>query len=289
MKIWMAALFRHKANIRHRTFKWSAGASILFRPGGTAFLPTRSVDLLFSTTALHYASKCAAKLSGHVLPLYPTGSDETTAWASLSEADLHTAMSNIHGCLRPGGNFWAVVPGHSRNESTGKIKNYWYREVLEVMCEQLRSLVKTGVVDEATWNNFVLPVHQRHQNQWRAWFARNDSMFHLEFLYGEDQTNPYLQRFRYDHKDPDRFADEYLSSVRAWSDKIITQVLPDLEPQNEFFEGLRRQFIKQDPERLHFLRSRHPKNGDAIVIGGYRLVRIQSRQASPQAADDGQV
>jgi SAM-dependent methyltransferase len=228
-----------------------------------SFLPKQSVDVLFSTTALHYASKCASPLKKHVYPSSAEGPEELAAWTRLSESDLHTAMSNIHDCLRPGGKFWAVVPGHSQHESTGKLKNCWYREVLDVMCEQLLALVKSGVIDEKTWNNFVLPVHARHLNEWQAWFDKNGAMFKLEFLYGEDQANPYLERFRKDHKDPDRFADEYLSSVRAWSDRIIAQILPDQEQRHEFYEGLRQQF-KQDPERFE-------NDSYSVYIGATRL------------------
>ncbi len=80
------------------------------------------------------------------------------------------------------------MPGHSRDDATGKIKNYWYREVLDVMGEKLRELVAEGVVDEEDWNNFVIPAHQRHLCQWQKWFTDNDSMFRLDFLYAEEQT-----------------------------------------------------------------------------------------------------
>lgn len=214
-----------------------------------SFLPANSADILFSTTALHYASKRASLIHNHVHPLCATEIEEKSAWDELSDSDLNSALNHIHSSLRCGGKFWAVVPAHSRDDSTGKIKNYWYREVLDVMCGQLLELVAKGIVDEQNWNNFVLPVHQRHLHQWQKWFTNNDSMFQLDFLYAEEQSNPYLQRFRNSHHDPNRFADEYLSSVRAWSEKIIMQLLPDQEQRNMFFEGLRYQFV-QAPDRF---------------------------------------
>ncbi len=213
-----------------------------------AFLPAGSVDILFSTTALHYASRQASTLSRHVLPLFATG-DEKPAWEKQSESDLNTVLTNIHRCLKPGGKFWAVVPAHRRDEATGEIKNYWYREVLAVMCDQLRALVTKGILDEESWNHFVLPVHQWNLQQWQKWFTANDSMFRLEFLYAEEQANPYLERFRNEHQDPSRFADDYLSSIRAWSERIIMQLIPDRKVRNEFFTGLRDQFLKA-PDRF---------------------------------------
>ncbi len=74
-------------------------------------------------------------------------------------------------------------------------------------------------------------------------------MFHVDFLYAEEQDNPYLQRFTNIHQDLNLFADEYLSSVRAWSEHIIMQLLPDAKQRNMFFEGLRNQFV-QAPDRF---------------------------------------
>lgn len=94
-----------------------------------SFLPENSADILFSTTALHYASKRASILSKHVHPLCATGYEEKLAWEELSATDLNAALNHIHSSLKSGGKFWAVVPGHSCDDSTGKINNYWYREV----------------------------------------------------------------------------------------------------------------------------------------------------------------
>jgi hypothetical protein len=198
--------------------------------------------------------------------VHPLGSlsiEEQQAWENLSRHDLHGVLSNIHSCLKPGGIFWAVVPTHTRDMTTGEIKNYWYREVLQIMCEQLRLLVAEGVVSEESWNEFVLPVHQRHLDEWQNWFAEHDTMFRVEYLYTEDQFNPYLQRFRDEHQDPDRFADEYLASVRAWGERIIKQLLPDQELRNAFFEGLRSQFV-QSPERFE-------NDSVSVYIGATRL------------------
>ena len=258
-------IHEHERSYRHTLAGENINIHSVIAPDSfyNSFLPASSADILFSTTALHYASKRASILSKHVNPLHATGVEEISAWDKLSDSDLNTALTNIHRCLKRGGKFWAVVPAHSRDESTGEIKNYWYREVLDIMCEQLRSLVNKGIVDEETWNNFVLPVHQRHLHQWQKWFTENDSMFHLDFLYAEEQANPYLERFRNEHKDPNRFADEYLSSVRAWSEKIIMQLLPDQEQRDEFFEGLRYQFV-QAPDRFE-------NDAFSVYIGATRL------------------
>ena len=244
-------IYEHERSYRHTLAGENITIYSVLAPDSfyNSFLPACSADILFSTTALHYASKCASILGQHVHPLRATGVEEISAWDKLSNSDLNTALSNIHRCLKPGGKFWAVVPAHCRDESTGEIKNYWYREVLDIMCEQLRTLLNKGMVDEENWNNFVLPVHQRNLHQWQKWFTENDSMFHLDFLYAEEQANPYLERFRNEHKDPNRFADEYLSSIRAWSEKIIIQLLPYQEQRNEFFEGLRHRFM-QAPDRF---------------------------------------
>lgn len=244
-------IYQHECSYRQTLTTENKSVHSVIVPGSfyDSFLPENSADILFSTTALHYASRRASILSKHVHPLCATGNEEKSAWEELSATDLNTALNHIHSSLKSGGKFWAVVPAHSRDDLTGEINNYWYREVLDVMSGQLLELVDKGIVDEESWNNFVLPVHQRHLHQWQKWFADNDSMFQLDFLYEEEQSNPYLQRFRNTHQDPNFFADDYLSSVRAWSEKIIMQLLPETEQRNMFFGGLRNQFV-QSPDRF---------------------------------------
>ncbi len=258
-------IFQHEQSYRQTLSKENINLHSVIVPGSfyDCFLPENSADILFSTTSLHYASKPAAILSKHVHPLCAVGNEEKTAWEELSATDLNTALKHIHSSLKPGGKFWAVVPGHSRDDSTGEIKNYWYREVLDVMSQQLLQLVDKGIVSQESWNNFVLPVHQRHMSHWQKWFSENDSMFQVDFLYAEEQDNPYLQKFTNSHQDVNLFADEYLSSIRAWSEQIIMQLLPDIEQRNLFFEGLRNQFV-QTPDRFD-------KDTYSIYIGATRL------------------
>lgn len=88
-------------------------------------------------------------------------------------------------------------------------------------------------------------------------------MFQLDFLYAEEQANPYLQRFRNEHQDSNRFADEYLLSVRAWSEQIIMKLLLDQEQRDVFFEGLRYQFV-QAPDRFE-------NDTFSVYVGATRL------------------
>ena len=227
------------------------------------FLPEQSADILFSTIALHYASKRASRLTTHVIPIRATDSAEKTAWDDLSLIDLNSALTNIHGCLRSGAKFWAIVPGFSRDSTTGEVRNYSYREVLDIMSEQLLELVDRGVVDADTWNDFVVPAHNRSIDQWQNWFSEHDSMFQLDFLDKYEQANPYLENFKRNHQDRKRFADEYLSSVRAWGEKIITQLLPRQGQRELFFAGLHQQFMRT-PERFE-------NDSVSMYIGATRL------------------
>jgi len=258
-------IYQNECSYRQTLSTENMGIHSVIVPGSfyDSFLPENSADIIFSTTALHYASRRASILSKHVHPLCATGNEEKSAWEELSASDLNTALNHIHSSLKSGGKFWAVVPAHNRDSSTGKINNYWYREVLDVMSEQLLELVDKGIVSEESWNNFVLPVHQRHLYQWQKWFADNESMFQVDFLYAEEQENPYLQRFTNIHQDLNLFADDYLLSVRAWSEQIIIQLLPDTEQRNTFFEGLRNQFV-QTPDRFE-------NDTFSVYIGATRL------------------
>ena len=51
------------------------------------YLAAQSADIVFSTTALHYASRKAGPIKGHIEPLYAQG-EQKRAWEDLSQSDL---------------------------------------------------------------------------------------------------------------------------------------------------------------------------------------------------------
>lgn len=210
------------------------------------FMLPESADIIFSTTSLHYASRVACGLTDHISPLSANPA-ESASWKQQSIADLDLALSRIHRVLKPGGCLWVVVPAQCLDET--QTANYWYREILDIMSAQLKTLVDQGAISSDQWTRFVIPAHQRDKHLWQDWFDKNTSMFELKFLYTNQQPNPYLHRYKTEHRNPQRFVDEYLASIRAWSEQIISNLIPDEEMREGFFASLRSE-IAASPERF---------------------------------------
>jgi SAM-dependent methyltransferase len=211
------------------------------------YLEAQFADIVFSTTALHYASRSAGPIRNHIEPLYAEGRQKL-AWGKLSKADLDQILNQVYRCLKPGGCFWAVAPAHT-TDANGAISNHWNREVWNVLIGLLDEMDRNGEIHSQTWRDFVIPVHQRHISEWQHWFDRNPDNFRLEFLEVVESENPYLALYRQEHRNPTQFADDYLGFFRAWGERIISTLIPDDRHQQAFFKRLHKAF-ESNPERF---------------------------------------
>lgn len=150
--------------------------------------------------------------------------------------------------MKPGGCFRAVAPAHT-TDANGAISNHWNREVWKVLIELLDEMDRNGVLDSLAWQAFTIPVHQRHISEWQQWFDRNRDKFQLEFLEVVESQNPYLELYRQEHGNPQRFADDYLGFLRAWGDRIVSALVPGGRQRQVFFDKVHEAF-RSDPERF---------------------------------------
>jgi SAM-dependent methyltransferase len=207
-----------------------------------------SADIVFSTTALHYASGVPCQVRNHVEPLQ-AAEEERVAWRRLSREDLDSALRQVWKALKPGGKFWAVAPAHTCDQTTGEVDLFWNRELWQLMVTEIERLVADGEIDSEAWQAFVIPVHQRHLSEWTNWFSVNTDLFELEYAELIAVPNPYLADYLDDHRDCHRFATEYCGFVRAWGDRIVGELIPDDERRDAFFDRLW-QIFADEPERF---------------------------------------
>ena len=226
-----------------------------------SYLPPDTADIIFGTVSLHYASRIAAPVSGHVDPLYAQGQDRA-AWQKQSVDDLDTIMRHAASALRSGGKFWAVAPAHTRGPK-GRIGNHWYRELWLTIIDELADLQREGLLEMEAVENCIIPAHQRGLDEWRSWFAGNTDLFRLDYLEVVEQENPYLSRYRETHHDASRFADDYLASVRAWSEPLFKSLITDTDTRARFFSGLHDAF-RQSPDR-------YAKDAVNVYVGATRI------------------
>jgi SAM-dependent methyltransferase len=208
-------------------------------------LPDASVDFAFATTAFHYASAKAAPVHGHIDPLYAR-QEQQVAWLELSRSDRERALLGVAQALRPGGKLWLVVPTCQR-EPGGSLGNHWYRALKSDLYEELEGLVRRGQVRRQALDDFALPIHDRELEEWLAYFKAHEHLWRLELSATRELENPYLESWR-EHRQASRFAQEYLASIRAWSERIVHTLVPGDAERHELFARLQAR-VKNDPER----------------------------------------
>lgn len=214
----------------------------LLRPGSfySAPLPEASVDFAFSTTALHYASAKAGPVTGHIDPLYARPC-ERPVWREQAERDCGLIMHGLARGLRPGGRAWLVVPSVLR-DAEGNLA-HWYRQAKRDLYEELVAATGRGVLDSRALDDFVIPTNERDMDEWKAWFAAHPDSWRLEYAAIRQLPNPYLTAWN-EHRDNQRFAREYLASIKAWSERIVDSLIADRRQGQELFARLSERFAQ---------------------------------------------
>jgi hypothetical protein len=155
-------------------------------------------------------------------------------------------MSGLAQGLRPGGKAWLVVPTVARG-SRGEVANHWYRKAKRDLYEELRRLVEEERLAAAALHDFVVPTNERGLDEWEAWFASHRAAWRLEFARVRELPNPYLMAWQ-EHRDDQRFGREYLSSIRAWGERIVDSLISHAEAREEVFTRLSRRFAERPTE-----------------------------------------
>ncbi len=240
---------------------------------GTTFykqiLPSATVDVGFSATAMHWLSNLPGRISNHVHATGAVG-DEWQTFRDYAMADwetilLHRSKEMKSGALLVMANFCIDEQGRYLGNTRGaNMFDTFYRLWLD--------LAAAGVITEAECEATAFPQFYKTIEEYRLPFDDPDSAVSksglvLEKIYTGVTDCPY--RTEFDRQgDPVAFADAYVPTLRSWS-------------ENVFFNGLdfsrsveeRRSIVEQFYSNYNSLVRTEPSNHSMDYVHVYMVAR----------------
>ncbi|OLP95336.1 Anthranilate O-methyltransferase 2 [Symbiodinium microadriaticum] len=193
-------------------------------------IPSNSIDLGFSGTAMHWVSH-APKGSGFFFggDLYFRKLERSNPmrleWENLAAKDWESNLRSRSEELVSGGSLHFVVPVFDPESRP----SYTYQKLADVIMETLQTLLRRGEISQKEADAFVTPVFLRSREEFEAPFqAGAFEGLVLESFSTHLLPSPYWQTSQHD---PARFADSYVRSVRAWSYNSWTSKLAAVSHQ----------------------------------------------------------
>jgi hypothetical protein len=199
-----------------------ASANSFHRP----IFPPRSLSLGFSSTASHYISKVPCEIAKH---LHMVGADEAErrAFAEQGACDWETMLLARARELVPGGrlclfNFGIDEEGRYLG-NTGGVSMFDTYDAIWA------ELVREGRISEAEYRATNFPQHYRTVAEFTQPFKdMNSPVFRAGLRLEHVETRvvrcPYARDFEA-HRDPRKFAHEYIPTLRSWSEPVFANGL----------------------------------------------------------------
>ena len=219
-----------------------------------AIFPPASLHLAFSAHANHYISKVPGPIAEHVHMVGATEA-ERGAYEETGRIEWERLLALRARELVPGGRLCMMSFGIDDNGhhigDTGGVG------VFDTFNTLWRQLADEGIItdDEYLRTNFPQVLRTAEQftsplrdEQSEAWAAG----LRLENIEWHTQECPFARSFE-DHRDPERFAREYVPTLRSWSEPTFANGLADRSPEErqavlDEFYGRYVQLVAKDPE-----------------------------------------
>jgi hypothetical protein len=191
-----------------------------------AIFPRESLDLAFSATASHYISKAPCNIADHVHMVGATG-EERRAWEEAGRVEWDRLLHLRTRELVKGGrlvflNFGIDEKGRYLGKTGGV-------SMFDTFNALWRELASEGVITGAEYANTNFPQVYRTADQFTAPLRDTTSQVYrsglrLEHVEERHLVCPYAGAFQ-QHKDAQRFAREYIPTLRSWSEPTFASGL----------------------------------------------------------------
>jgi len=197
-------------------------------------LPTGTLDLGFSATAMHWLSRKPCDIPDHVHAVGATGA--TLAEFQLQAAqDWEAILLRRAAELAPGGRL--VLVNFAVDDEGRYLGNTGGVNMFDTFDAIWRGFVADGTISEAEYAAMTLPQYYKSVEEFRAPLDDRDSQVSLAGLRVERcETRvvpcPFAAEFR-NHGDAKRFARDYVPTLRSWSAATFRSALDTDRPDDE--------------------------------------------------------
>ena len=211
---------------------------------GTTFyrqiMPAESVDIGFSATAMHWLSSRVCNISNHVQAVGAEG-EELEAFRQQARQDWRQILLHRARELKPGGKL--VLINFGRDQQGRYLGNTGGVNMFDTFNQIWISFLEQGRITRTEYENMTLPQYYNTVEEFSAPLASSDEAVYqaglrLDHIETRVVKCPFAESFA-EHGDAERFAEEYIPTIRTWNESIYFNGLSDQRPLDE-----RRQIIE---------------------------------------------
>ncbi len=185
-------------------------------------LPDSSLDFGFSATAMHWLSKKPCNLSNHVHMVGAEG-EEYLCFSEQGKKDWETILLHRARELRSGGqlvflNFCRDKKGKYLGNTTGVNMFFNFAQIWQDFMEQ-------GLIREDEYQKMTLPQYYNTVEEFSAPLKNVENpVYQAGLRLKQIETHitacPFAEAFK-EHQDAQRFAEEYIPTIRSWNESIF--------------------------------------------------------------------
>jgi hypothetical protein len=199
-----------------------------------AIFPRESLNLAFSATATHYISKAPCNISNHV-HMVGARNEELRQWKEIGRIEWERLLHLRARELVKGGRLVLLNFGIDRQGrylgSTGGVSMF------DTFNALWRELADEGRISRGEYLNTNFPQVYRNAEEFTAPLRDCRSQVHhaglrLEHVEERHLVCPYATSFAA-HKEAERFAREYIPTLRSWSEPTFAAGLDPTRPAAE--------------------------------------------------------
>jgi hypothetical protein len=205
---------------------------------GTSFyrqvVPSGSLAIGFSATAMHWMSILPGRITGHVHSVGAKGA-EYHAFRAQSLKDWETILLHRAAELRPGG--WLVMANFCIDEQGYYLGHTGGISMFDQYERHWRDLFEAGAITRAEYDRATFQQHYRTPDECAAPFRDPESFVSragLELVRSFTRVTrcPYAAAFERD-RDATGFARSYIPTLRSWSESTFFGALDPSRPLEE--------------------------------------------------------
>jgi hypothetical protein len=205
---------------------------------GTSFyrqiVPSGTLSLGFSATAMHWLSTLPGRITGHVHSVGAAG-DELEDFRAQSLKDWETILLARAAELRPGG--WLVLANFCIDEEGRYLGNTGGKSMFDQYEKHWRGLFDAGAITRAEYDRATFQQHYRTPAECAAPFYDPTSAVSragLELVRSFTRVTPcpYAADFAR-QGDAAAFAKAYIPTLRSWSESTFAGALDPARPPAE--------------------------------------------------------
>jgi len=197
-------------------------------------LPNNTLDFGFSATAMHWLSGKPCNISNHVHMVGAVG-EEYLRFSEHGKKDWESILLHRARELRSGGQL--VLLNFCRDENGKYLGNTTGVNMFTNFADIWQDFLDQGRIRPEEYRNMTLPQYYNTVEEFSAPLKNSESSVYLAGLrLKKIETRitpcPFAEAFK-DHQDTQRFAEEYIPTIRSWNESIFFGALDPQRPLEE--------------------------------------------------------